>query len=124
MSNMFSGAGGCMERAGFLFPHVCDNLATNVCSMCTKPICVEHTVWRTGTMTCTSCARTMGAETTHASTDSGSTGDSTLDDPYFYREHHMKDWDDKGDFTEGEQGALFEGDEADLAGFEDDMGAS
>lgn len=121
MSNSFSGSGGCQERTGFLFPHACDNLAAYACGTCGKAICADHTVWRGENLSCTTCAKTANAthETSNTSSD-----DSSIGDPYFYRQHHMQESDGAGDFTEGEQAALFEGDDADLAGFEDDMGAS
>jgi len=47
----------CGDRSGFLFAHACDRPAAGACSVCGRPICVEHTRIGASGPTCISCLR-------------------------------------------------------------------
>jgi hypothetical protein len=64
----------CADRSGFLFAHACDQPAAGTCSLCHKPICMQHTRVSAQGPTCITCLHGAGHE------DS----DADEDDPYFY----------------------------------------
>jgi len=69
----------CGDRSGFLFAHACDRPATGACSVCHKPICMEHTRMAAGGPTCITCLRD------HDDNDADDdAADDGADDPYFY----------------------------------------
>ncbi len=47
----------CGDRSGFLFAHACDRPAASACSVCGRPICIEHTRLGATGPTCISCLR-------------------------------------------------------------------
>lgn len=49
--------GMCNEKSGFLFRHECQQYPQNVCALCNKPICEEHTRLVEGQNLCPDCER-------------------------------------------------------------------
>jgi hypothetical protein len=71
---------GCGDRSGFLFAHACDRPAAGACSVCGKPICIEHTRMGAQGPTCITCLRGDADDDTLDSDDTT----EREDDPYFY----------------------------------------
>ena len=76
----------CADRSGFLFAHACDRPAAGACSLCSKPICTEHTRMGSQGPTCVTCLRGEGDVDTDADDDDGDDAAEGRgkDDPYFY----------------------------------------
>jgi hypothetical protein len=119
--------GPCLERAGFLFAHDCPRPATQSCTRCSKPICVEHSRITDQDVLCIECAK---AEHSGA-TDNREPGEI---DPYLYSSYYYRgfgfyghgSWGsdelhDPNDFTEADGESL----RANVPGdFEEDMRGS
>ena len=81
----------CADRSGFLFAHACDRPATGACSVCHKPICMEHTRMGAGGATCITCLREDDDSDADDDADDEATAQDDdaqagrgADDPYFY----------------------------------------
>jgi hypothetical protein len=106
-------AGGCGERAGFLFPHPCEGEGVARCDDCGKAVCVDHRHGADGRDLCTTCARKLP----DAATRFGG-HPLFLAAPWYVSGPSTGD---PHDFTESDGAStLTEGDEA----FENDLGAS
>ena len=115
----------CQERSGLLFAHVCEELPSSSCGSCGKMVCRRHLAQNAaGSQVCTSCAKGSLAASSQAR--------YAEQDPYFYSSHyytryhgHSYYW-DSHDFVDSDEAVLTggEAEREDLAGFEDDMGAS
>ena len=71
----------CADRSGFLFAHACDGPAVGVCSVCGKPICVQHTRTSASGPTCISCLRGYTDDDDRSRDRDHRTGRSSSDDP-------------------------------------------
>ncbi|MBM83489.1 MAG: hypothetical protein CMJ78_23265 [Planctomycetaceae bacterium] len=129
----------CNDKSGFLFSHKCDRTPSEVCTICDKPICEDHTEMSEGDPMCKSCVK-VDLRKRGRREMSSRFGPSRVerDDPYYYGGYYYNGFGyyrrghwgydeyheaihDGNDFTEADAESLgFEGD----ADFENDMGES
>jgi hypothetical protein len=121
--------GPCLERAGFLFTHDCPRSATQHCTRCSKPICVEHSRITNLDVLCIECAKAERSEA--KTTDLREPGEL---DPFLYSSYYYRgfgfyghgawgsdDLHDPNDFTEADGESL----RAEVPGdFEEEMQGS